>query len=104
MSSNVRWGTCSDLLIQSFKQFGNTFEIGVATLAGIAGVRTAVAVAIGTIIAQLDATPNEGGREPLDLHPTVDAMDFHDITHLWTIIIRGILMKEIIHLLLLLLS
>ena len=104
MSSNVRWGTYCDLLIQSFKQFGNTFEIGVATLAGIAGVRTAVAVAIGAIIAQLHATPDEGGREPLDLHPTVDAMDLHDITHLGAIIIRRILMKKIFHLLLLLLS
>ena len=31
-------------------------------------------------------------------------MNLHDITHLWTIIIRSILMKEIFHLLLLLLS
>ena len=91
-------------LIKTFEQLGNSLEISVATLAGIAAVGSTIAVAIGAVITQLDTTSYESRREALDLHPTVDAMDLQDVAHLGTSIVDGILTKEVVHFLLLLLS
>ena len=91
-------------LIESFEQLGDSFDISVASLAGIAAVGSAVAVAIGAEITQFDTTSNEGGRKALDLYPTVNAMDLHNVAHLGTFIVDGILAKEVVHFLFLLLS
>ena len=90
--------------IQTFEKLGNSFEISIAALAGIAAVGSTVAVAIGAEITQFDTTPDESGRKPLDLHPSVNTMDLHNVAHLGTIIVDGILAKEVVHFLFLLLS